>query len=196
MHFLDRGSATVLLLISLSTLLGSNYASLPTYEEYVVYEELENQLLSKEDSAFNVYQLAEVFYPKVGPSPICAPFTYTLVCPNASVISNCTEDLIPCADSEAGSFNATYLWSHYDLSTPIGPVLLSYACNGITLKGFDWQDSCSFRNGLHFVLNIDNITCRSGDVIRDALKALTAVVRRLHCKQCIVDSNRKAIVVH
>lgn len=173
--FLIHSHLPLLLLVSFSTLLYSSHASLPTYEDYVVYE-LENQLLSNADGAFNVYQLAEVFYPKVGPPPICVPINYTLICPNATVISNCTKDPIPCTDSEATSFNASFLWSHYDLNTPIGPILLSYAWNGITLKGFDWEESCNFKNVLHFLLDIDNITCRSGEVIKDALMALTAVV--------------------
>lgn len=146
------------LLASLSALLYSGFASLPTYEEYAVYSELEKQLFSEEDGPFNIYTLAEVFYPKVGPPPICVPITYTLICPNAS--ANCTTDPIPCTDAESTSFNASFLWSQYDLGTPIGPILLSYAWNGITLKGFDWEDSCSFQKGIHFVLNIANLTCR------------------------------------
>ena len=171
MHFFVLASV----LASLQT----SQASLPTYEEYIVYSELENQLLSTENGPFNAYKLAEVFYPKVGPSPICVPITYTLICPNAIVISNCTKDPIPCTETESTSFNASFLWSQYDLGTPIGPVLLSYAWNGITLRGFDWEDSCSFQKGLHFVLDIANITCCSGEVIKYAMKALSAVVRVL-----------------
>lgn len=168
-----------LLLAALSCL---GYSSLPTYEEYAVYEELERQLLSEEDGPYNIFTLAEVFYPKVGPSPICVPVTYMLICPNESVdmlicpnesvVTNYT-DPITCTDT---SFNASFLWSQYDLGTPIGPVLLSYAWNGITLKGFDWKDTCNFQKGVSFELNIANITCRSEQVIQNALKALTAVV--------------------
>ena len=156
-----------LLLASLSALLFAGRASLPTHEEYEVYGELKKQLFS---DPFNLYTLAEVFYPKVGPPPICVPISYTL-------ITNCT-DPIHCTDSESNSFNASFLWSHYDLGSPIGPVLLSYAWNGITLRGFDWEDTCNFQEGLHFVLDIANVSCRSGEVVNQSLQALTAVVCR------------------
>ena len=170
-----------LLLLSFSALLpGSTRASLPTHEEYVVYRELENQLLSGEDAPFKLYRLSEVFYPKVGPSPICVPITYTLTCPNATIFDNCTSDPIPCAETEADSFNASYLWSHYDLGAAIGPILLSYAWSGIRLEGFAWEDSCNIDEALEFVLDIGNISCRSGEAIGEALKALTAVVRSAH----------------
>ena len=166
-----RSTQRLILLLAALPCLG--YSFLPTYEEYTVYEELERQLLSDEDGPFNIFTLAEVFYPKVGPSPICVPITYMLTCPNESVIESCT-DPISCANS---SFDASFLWSQYDLGTPIGPVLLSYAWNGITLKGFDWEDTCNFQKEVNFELNIDNITCRSEQVIQNALKSLTAVVR-------------------
>lgn len=159
----------ILLLVALSCL---GYSSLPTYEEYTVYEELERQLLS---NPFYIFTLAEVFYPKVGPSPICVPITYTLICSNESVIADST-DPISCTNS---GFNASFLWSQYDLGTPIGPVLLSYAWNGITLKGFDWEDTCNFQKEVNFELNI---TCRSERVIQNALKALTAVVGNKYLK--------------
>ena len=164
-----------LLFASLSALLFAGRASLPTLEEYEVYGELEKQLFSTADGPFNLYTLAEVFYPKVGPPPICVPISYTLTIENVS--SNCT-DPIPCTDAESTSFNASFLWSHYDLGSPIGPVLLSYAWNGITLRGFDWEDSCSFQEGLHFVLDIANVSCRSEEVVNQSLKAMTAVVCR------------------
>ena len=162
----------ILLLVALSCL---GYSSLPTYEDYTVYEELERQLLS---NPFNIFTLAEVFYPKVGPSPICVPITYTLICPDESVIADCT-DPISCTNS---SFHASFLWSQYNLGTPIGPVLLSYAWNGITLKGFDWEDTCNFQKEVNFELNISKITCRSERVIQNALKALTAVVGNKYLK--------------
>ena len=168
----------LLLLVSFPVLLlllpGSSRAgsSLPTREEYTVYRELEDQLLTGEDASFKLYRLSETFYPKVGPSPICVPITYTLTCPNETIINNCTADPIPC--DQGDGFRAPY---HYDLSTAIGPVLLSYVWSGIRLVGFAWEDSCNLENELEFVLDIDNISCRSGDVIKDALKALTAVVR-------------------
>lgn len=165
----------ILLLVALSCL---GYSSLPTYEEYTVYEELERLLLSEEDGPFNIFTLAEVFYPKVGPSPICVPITYTLICPDESVIADST-DPISCTNS---GFNASFLWSQYDLGTPIGPVLLSYAWNGITLRGFDWEDTCNFQKEVNFELNIANITCRSERVIQNALKALTAVVGNKYLK--------------
>ena len=165
-------------LLSISPLLpGSSLASLPTREEYIVYRELENQLLTGDDASFKLYRLSETFYPKVGPSPICVPITYILTCPNETIIDNCTSHPIPCSETEAEGYRASYLWSQYDLSTAIAPVLLSYAWNGIRLEGFSWEDSCDVEGGLEFVLDIDNISCRSGDVIKDALKALTAVVR-------------------
>ena len=167
-----RGVSLSLLL----SLLHVNCASVPTHEEYIVYSELENQLFSAEDSPFNVYLLAEVFYPKVGPAPICVPIKYTLICPNATAIDNCTSDPIQCTELPSTSFNASFLWSEYDLGTPIGPILLSYAWSGIALRGFDWEDSCSFQKGIDFVVDIGNISCHSGEVIKDALKALTAVV--------------------
>lgn len=166
-----RSTQRFILLLSALSCLG--YSSLPTFEEYTVYKELERQLLSEEDGQFNIFTLAEVFYPKVGPSPICVPITYMLICPDESVITNRT-DPISCNIS---SFNASFLWSQYDLGTPIGPVLLSYAWNGITLKGFDWEDTCNFQKEVNFELNIANITCRSERVIQNALKSLTAVVR-------------------
>jgi hypothetical protein len=163
-----------LLLASLPALLFTGGTSLPTHEEYEVYGELEKQLFSTTDGPFNLYILEEVFYPKVGPPPICMPISYTLICPNANVVTNCT-DPIHCTDSESNSFNASFLWSHYDLG---GPVLISYAWNGITLRGFDWEDTCNFQEGLHFVLDIANVSCRSGEVVNQSLQALTAVVCR------------------
>ena len=166
-----------LFLVSLSLLFpSSTEASLPTREEYIVYRELEDQLLTGEDASFKIFRLSETFYPKVGPPPICVPITYTLTCPNQTIIDNCTSDPIPCDDSDG--FKASYLWSHYDLSTAIGPVLLSYVWSGIRLVGFAWEDSCNLDKELEFSLDIANISCRSGEVIKEALKALTAVVRR------------------
>lgn len=151
-------------------------ASQPTYQEYVVYEELEKQLLFGEDGPFNIYTLAETFYPKVGKGPICVPISYTLICPNASSYVACTES-INCTEF---GFNSTFLWTQYDLNTPIGPLLLSYAWSGITLKGFDWEDSCIFLEDIHITLNIENVTCKSQFMLKQALQALTAVVSIRH----------------
>ena len=189
----EKGLSLFLLLFSLSVLLpGSSYGSLPTHEEYVVYKELEQQLVSGEDASYQLYRLSEVFYPKVGPSPICVPVTYTLTCPNATVIDNCTSRPIPCVETEADSFNASYLWSHYDLGAAIGPVLLSYAWSGIRLRGFSWEDSCDLDRELRFVLDIDNISCRSGEVIKSALKAMTAVVSKTEHKLSMRERARTA----
>ena len=179
-------AGVVVLLGFLSALLCPAGASQPTYQDYTVYGELEKQLLTGEDGPFNLYTLAEVFYPKVGPKPICVPISYTLLC--ASEISNCTDSVINCTESgysnctdsiinctESG-YRTSFLWTQYDLSTPIGPLLLSYAWDGITLKGFDWEDSCNFQKDVHFDLNVANVSCRSKEVIKTALKALTAVV--------------------
>ena len=179
-------AGVVVLLGFLSALLCPAGASQPTYQDYIVYGKLEKQLLTGKDG-LNLYTLAEVFYPKVGPKPICVPISYTLLCPNASEISNCTDSVINCTDSvinctdsvinctEPG-YRTSFLWTQYDLSTPIGPLLLSYAWDGITLKGFDWEDSCNFEKDVHFDLNVSNVSCRSEEVIKTALKALTAVV--------------------
>ena len=170
----ESPACVLLLLFSVSA--PSSGFSPPTREEYIVYHELERQLVSGEDASFRLYRLSDVFYPKVGHSPICVPLTYTLTCPDAIVIENCTSDPIPCSETEADSFNASYLWSHYDLATAIGPVLLSYAWSGIRLRGFAWEDSCNIDHELRLVLDISNISCMSGEVIKWALKSLTAVV--------------------
>ena len=162
-----------MLVVLVLGVLGSISTSQPTYQEYTVYKKLEEQLLYGDNGSFNVFSLAETFYPKVGQEPICVPILYTLTCPNVSS-DGFSMDTINCKNDFG--FNSSFLWTQYDLNAPIGPLLLSYAWNGVAMKGFNWESSCDFFQDIHILLNVDNITCRSEVVLQKALQALTAVV--------------------
>ena len=91
----------------------------PTVEEFQTYEILEKALLKAEMNdrvSYNVFLLAETFYPKVGLPPICMPVNYTLRCnESCSEHFNCSVD-----------YKTYFLWTKYDLDLPIGKEGINY----------------------------------------------------------------------
>ncbi len=170
---------TLLLLLLASLSLSSS--SQPSLEDYQTNQLLENALLS---DPYNLYILAQTFYPKIGSAPICQPVTFHLNCT--------TVDCQGCFNCTApGSYDAAFLWTLYNVDQPIGPLLLSYANNGIVLRGFEWEDACLFLDQIDLTLTL-NVTSlnQSGNVLQEslvlgALKDMTAVVREC-CHHIIV----------
>lgn len=158
-----RGSGLVFLsLVALALSAG------PTMEDYRVYKQLEDALLNGSTGQFNLFTLRETFYPKIGPGPICMPVNYYLVC-NDSCSS--------CVNCTGQGYNTSFLWTVYNLDAPIGPLLLSYAWNGIVLRGFDWEDACIFLEGIELTLELDCLDCDSESTVEEAQRKMTAAVR-------------------
>ena len=62
------------------------------------------------------------------------------------------------------------------MSAPIGPLLLSYASNGIGVRGFNWEQSCSISQEITLELAITSLNYSNESVIMDALHGMTARV--------------------
>lgn len=148
--------------------------SQPTMEDYQTYELLEKALLG---GSYNLYILAETFYPKIGSPPICQPVTYSLTCESDG------QGYLSCSNSTAG-YKATYLWTLYDVDQPIGPLLLSYANDGIAVRGFEWEDACLFLDEIKLNLTVSTPEPLRESLVFDELKEMTAVVRQ--CVQLLL----------
>ncbi len=145
--------------------------SQPSVEDYQIYSLLETALCS---DSYNLYILAETFYPKIGSTPICQPVSYRLTCEAEVGCQDCINCTAP------GGYQTTFLWTLYNVDQPIGPLLLSYANSGIALRGFEWEDACLFQDDINLNLTLTN----QSDGLREssiqtALKEMTAVVRRV-----------------
>lgn len=157
-------------LLVLLTLIISCSSVPPTVEEYQTYEILEKALLKAEMDdrvSYNVFLLAETFYPKVGLPPICMPVNYTLRCnESCSEHFNCSLD-----------YETYFLWTEYNLDLPIGTLLLSYAWSGIVLRGFNWEGTCHFLDGIELELEAGCLENATETVVLQALRGMTAVLK-------------------
>ena len=68
----------------------------------------------------------------------------------------------------------------FPFSFPIhtGPLLLSYAWNGIVLMGFNWEGTCHFLDEIDLELDADCLENATESVVLQALRGMTAVVRK------------------
>lgn len=142
-------------------------------KEYITEKELESSLLhsSNNVSIPNLYVLANTFFPLQRVEPVCVPVQYSIQCENNPV---CTSS--PCINCTDAEYTANYLWTGYNVNSPIGTVLLSYALDGIDLVGFSsWEESCSISDPVHLYLNV-NLTDSSQDTVLSSLQKISSQV--------------------
>ena len=138
-------------------------ASRPSLQAYDVHNQLLDAL---QNNTYAKYSLSELFFPRNGTSPVCAPISYNLTCES---------------DTE---YNASYayLWTIYDTESFAGKMLLSSAYFGFTLWGFNnWQQQCSFdhTDTTEVSLVVQGLDCSSNeteDILLAELKVLTSAV--------------------
>ena len=126
----------------------------PSESDYNTYRELENAL---SNSSYALFSIRELFFPSVGRSPLCTPIIYELTCTTPQ--------------------NYSFLWTQYDSRTIVGQILVSFAYYGVTLRGFDWENSCWFfrSNERTPVLRLNFSDC-SIENLEEQLFRFTAVV--------------------
>lgn len=125
------------------------------------YKQLEQALVDGNTSSIpNLEILEDTFFPKQTPEPLCAVVMYTL------------EDTL---SGNLSSVNHSFLWTASYLPYTTGVLLLSYSQSGITLKGFEWERSCLFRNETYLVLRLSSFN-HSSDILVTALGDLTSQV--------------------
>lgn len=156
--------------------------SQPTREQFETYQQLEQALVDK--STLNLYTLEETFYPSIGHAPICIPVKYIINCDNQEECDAC----INCTQPEG--YNISFLWTQYDMTAPIGPLLLSYASSGIGVRGFDWEEDCLFQQVIVLELNISSLSYSNTSLINDSLLKMTAKVVCVYVRACVWCLNR------
>lgn len=128
-------------------------------EDYTAYKQLEGALLNGNTSSIpNLVKLANTFFPKRAPEPLCTIVRYTL-------------EYVDDFTNESYSF----LWTASYLPYTTGVLLLSYSQSGITLRGFDWEKSCLIKNETQLVLELDSFN-HSHEVLLSNLEDLTSQV--------------------
>ena len=154
-------------LLTLATLLATSTCVQPTEEESTLQALLRDALVNGNTSgAPNLYVLEANFFPAQGQSPICVPVNYQLSC-NSSA---------PCIVDDAHALNTSFLWTQYDLTLPVGALLLSYASSGIILKGFDWEDACIYSKAFQLNLTLDTSEQFKESILTTALLGITSQV--------------------
>ena len=133
-------SQLLTVLVGIVLVVSTASGSQPTREQFETYQQLEQGLVNK--TTLNLYTLEETFYPSIGHAPICIPVKYIINCDDQKECDTC----INCKQPEG--YNISFLWTQYDMTAPIGPLLLSYASNGIGVRGFDWEEDCLFQQGI------------------------------------------------
>ena len=158
----------VVSVVCLAALLVASSCVQPTEEDHTVYSLLQRALLDGSTNGVpNLYILEANFFPSQGQSPICVPVKYTLFC-------NSTFD--PCLEYNSYSMNISFLWTQYDVTLPIGGLLLSYASSGIILKGFDWEDSCIYSEAFQLDLTLDSVVQFNDGAVASGLLGITSQV--------------------
>ena len=156
-------------LVYLATLLAISTSVQPTEEESTLKSLLRDALVNGSTSgAPNLYVLEANFFPAQGQSPICVPVNYQLSCNSGA----------PCIDDDAHALNTSFLWTQYDLTLPVGALLLSYASSGIILKGFDWEDACIYSKAFQLNLTLNTSEQFNEDTLTAALLGMTSQVSR------------------
>lgn len=162
---------SILAIVCLAALLTVSNSVQPSEEEYTLHKALQNALVDgKVNGVSNLYVLEANFFPAQGQPPICVPVNYLIVC-NTTSGASCLED-----DGNGRSQNGSFLWSEYDLSQPIGALLLSYASSGIILRGFDWEDACIYSKPFQLNLTLTTDERFNGSDVVSALQAITSQV--------------------
>ena len=171
-------------LVYLAALLVVSTSVQPTEEEYTLQTLLQKALVSGNTSgASNLYVLEANFFPAQGQPPICIPVNYLLSC-NSS--SNGT--LSACIDDDTLSLNTSFLWTQYDLTLPIGALLLSYASSGIILKGFDWEAACIYSQPFQLDLTLNTFEQFDTSTVITALLGMTSQVDICSYRGCAMTS--------
>lgn len=160
-------------LVYLATLLAVSTSVQPTEEEYTLQTLLQDALVHGDTfGASNLYILEANFFPAQGQSPICIPVNYLLSCDSGGA---------PCIDDDAHARNTSFLWTQYDLTLPIGALLLSYASSGIILKGFDWEDACIYSKPFQLSLTLNTTERFDVSALTTSLLGITSQVR-IQCR--------------
>ena len=155
-------------LVYLATLLAVSTCVQPTEEEYTLQNLLQDAVVHGSTSgASNLYVLEANFFPSQRQSPICIPVNYLL---------SCDSDGAPCIDGDAHALSTSFLWTQYDLTLPIGALLLSYASSGIILKGFDWEDACIYSEPFQLDLTLNTTEQFNMSTLTAALLGMTSQV--------------------
>ncbi len=167
--------------VCILTLLSPIECALP-HKDYVTEHELELALLHSvnNESIPNLYVLANTFFPpQQRVEPVCVPVQYSIHCENSPL---CTSTV--CINCTNGTgFVSDYLWTVYDVKSPIGNVLLSYALDGIDLVGFSsWEESCSLSDPIILYLNL-NLTDSSQDVVLSSLAKISSQLKKYAATQ-------------
>lgn len=127
--------------------------------DYNAFKQLEAALIHGNTSSIhNLDILADTFFPRQSAAPLCASISYILEDPDSGMVDN-----------------HTFLWTGSYLPFNTGILLLSYAQSGITLKGFEWENTCLFRNRREISLQPTSFNY-SDQVILNALGDLTSQV--------------------
>ena len=146
-------------LLSVLVLLGCS-AKQQSQEDYYIQKQLVTSLSKNPYASFT---LKELFFPRLGSLPVCAPIVYELSCNDTDF-----------------AYNTSLLWTSYDAQSYVGQILLASAYYGILVKGFDWETSCFTDTDSEIVLQLelagcDNLT-EQVDTLDKQLLAFTAVV--------------------
>lgn len=140
----------------------------PTEEDHTLYSLFQIALVNGSTNGVpNLYILEANFFPSQGQSPICIPVKYTLFCDS---------DFSPCLEKNSHPENISFLWTQYDVTLPIGGLLLSYASSGIILKGFDWEDSCIYSEAFQLDLTLDSGVQFHDSAVTSGLLGITSQV--------------------
>ena len=148
------------IVLILCLLLTGGFAYLPTQEQFQIHNQLQDALFN---DTFTLFTLSEVFFPRVGITPVCVPIKYELSC------------------SQSHKYNACFLWTTYNSQSHVGQILLGYAYYGVILTGFDWEKSCwFFSDAVTTVLqlNVSDLECNNytNFTLQAELQGFTAVV--------------------
>ncbi len=138
-------------------------AKQPTEEDFYIQERLS---LALNNNRYARFSLRELFFPRLGETPVCSPIKYELSCNDTDF-----------------TYNSSKLWTSYDASSPVGQILLSSAYYGILVRGFDWETACYTDTESETLLQLilpscdDNNITELTEVLEKQLLAFTIAVR-------------------
>ena len=158
----------VVSIVCLAALLVASSCVQPTEEDHTLYSLLQRALMNGSTNGVpNLYILEANFFPSQNQSPICIPVNYSLFC---------NSDFASCLKENSHSENISFLWTQYDVTLPIGRLLLSYASSGIILKGFDWEYSCIYSEAFQLDLTLDSAVQFDDSAVSSGLLGITSQV--------------------
>ena len=141
----------------------------PSFAAFELQATLEYLLTN---DSYNLYKLQTTFYPTSGHAPFCVPVTFSLVC-NCAAQSVREVGDVNCSTE----YNATFLWTSYDTSTPVGKLVLAYALGGIMVNGFSWEGLCLLNESVQLTIGIVNNSCTAINELLGALQEIATKVR-------------------